>query len=188
MRITSGRYGGRLIAVPKTGDIRPTQDRVRQALFSMLMAETPSCRFLDIFAGSGAVGLEAFSRGASAVTFVEQNPRHLAAIRRNIDALVGQDAAAAQCLRCVRADAYRWAEEYSGPPFDIAFADPPYALGVEKGYSGFLEALAHGGVVRSGGIFAAEMTSVQTPDEISGWRLFRERDYGKSRLSLWLRL
>lgn len=186
MRITSGIYGGRVVAVPKTGDVRPTQDRVRQALFSMLMNEVPGCRFLDIFAGTGAVGLEAFSRGAAGAAFIEQNPRHLAIIKKNIESLAGADGAAR--LQCIRADAYRWIATFSGQPFDIAFADPPYALGEEKGYAGFLAALAERGVIREGGIFAAEMTAAQSPDEIPGWEMFRERNYGKTRLCLWRRI
>lgn len=188
MRITSGIYGGRNLLVPKTGDIRPTQDRVRQALFSMLMNEVPAARFLDIFAGSGAVGIEAYSRGASHVTFVEQNPRHIAIIRKNLETLAGSLAAsAASPLQCVRADAYRWITAFAGEAYDIAFADPPYALGEEKGYADFLDALARRGVVRDGGIFAAEMTSAQSPDDVAGWQLFRERKYGKTRLCLWMR-
>ncbi|MBR4476531.1 MAG: RsmD family RNA methyltransferase [Kiritimatiellae bacterium] len=74
MRITSGELGGRTLAVPKTGAIRPTQDRVREALFSMLQCEVPGSAFLDLFAGTGAVGLEAISRGASRATFVELSP------------------------------------------------------------------------------------------------------------------
>ncbi len=189
MRITSGIYGGRTLLVPKTGDIRPTQDRVRQALFSMLMAEVASSRFLDVFAGSGAVGLEALSRGAAHVTFVEQNPRHLDVIRKNLLALTGKpDAAADSQADCVRADAYRWISSFSGQPYDIAFADPPYALGQKNGYADFLVALANRDVVRPGGIFAAEMTSSQTPDDVPGWSLFRRRPYGKTLLCLWSRL
>ena len=210
MRITSGIFGGRNLAVPKTGDIRPTQDRVRQALFSMLMNEVPSCSFLDIFAGSGAVGLEAYSRGASSVTFVEQNPRHIAVIKQNIESLIPSQIRTSgssslpqtqirtsgssslpqpfqPSLSCIKADAYRWLATFSGRPFDIAFADPPYALGEEKGYADFLGTLASRNVIRSGGIFAAEMTSAQTPDEVEGWRLVRERKYGKTRLCLWMR-
>ena len=124
MRITSGEFGGRNLFVPKTGDIRPTQERVREALFSMLQTEVPGCDFLDLFAGSGSSGLEALSRGARTATFVEINPKHIAVIRRNIELLRIADSA----QTIIRADVYKWLERYSGEGFSIAFADPPYAL------------------------------------------------------------
>ena len=70
MRIAGGMYGGRILAVPRSDAVRPTQDRVREAMFSMLAGEVPGAAFLDLFAGSGAVGLEAVSRGAASAVFV----------------------------------------------------------------------------------------------------------------------
>lgn len=184
MRITGGEFGGRNLSVPKTGDIRPTQDRVREALFSMLQSEIPGCDFLDLFAGTGSAGLEALSRGASSVTFVELNPRHIAVLRRNVETIAGPERRA----DVVRADVYRWLERYFGGGFSVAFADPPYALGEEKGYAAVLATLAARGVVRPGGVFAAEMTAAQAADSAPGWELLRERDYGKTRLAVWRRL
>ena len=77
MRITGGEFCGRNLLVPKSDEIRPTQDRVRQALFNIILCEVPDCDFLDLFAGSGAVGLEALSRGAASATFVEQSRKHI---------------------------------------------------------------------------------------------------------------
>jgi 16S rRNA (guanine(966)-N(2))-methyltransferase RsmD len=184
VRITSGEFGGRNLFVPKTGDIRPTQERVREALFSMLQTEVPGCDFLDLFAGSGSSGLEALSRGARTATFVEINPKHIAVIRRNIELLRIADNA----QTIIRADVYKWLERYSGEGFSIVFADPPYALGEEKGYFRVLELLALRSIVRPGGVFAAEMVSSQKTESVSGWEMFRERDYGKTRLVLWRRL
>ena len=76
MRITGGIHRGRVIKVPDGLEVRPTQDRVREALFNIIQNEIKGARFLDVFAGSGAVGLEALSRGASSATFVEQSPSH----------------------------------------------------------------------------------------------------------------
>ena len=84
MRITGGSFGGRNLLVPKSDEIRPTQDRVREALFNIIQFEVPGCDFLDLFAGSGAVGIEALSRGAASVTFVEQNRRHVAVLEKNL--------------------------------------------------------------------------------------------------------
>ena len=182
MRITSGELGGRTILVPKTDAIRPTQDRVREALFSMLQCGIPGAAVLDLFAGAGAVGLEAISRGASKATFVELSPKHLDVLRKNIETFRKSPVA-----EVVRADAYRYIASYSGPGFDIAFADPPYVLGEERGYSSVLATLAERCVVKPGGLFIAEMTSVQRSEDTPGWELLRDRTYGKTRLCVWRR-
>ena len=182
MRIAGGEWRGRALKAPPGDVLRPTQDRVREALFSMLMHETPGARFLDLFAGVGGVGLEALSRGAADCTFVELAPRHLAVLRANVAAL-GADA---RC-RLVRADAYAWLETFDGTPYDVAFADPPYELGVEKGYAAVLAALATRTVVKPGGLFVAELTSRQNPDESPLWELCRDRVYGQTRLAVYKR-
>ena len=183
MRITGGEFGGRNLKVPKSDAIRPTQDRVREALFNIIQFEVPGCDFLDLFAGSGAVGLEALSRGAKSATFVEANRRHLAVLRENLDSLRVPSTAVA----VVGVDAYRWLTTYAGPGFSIGFADPPYALGEEKGYASVLATLAERGVIRPGGLFVAEMTAVQKAEETPGWELIRDRTYGKTRLCMWRR-
>ena len=181
MRITGGKFCGRILKVPDTGAVRPTQDRVRAALFNILAPEVPGCSFLDLFAGSGAVGLEALSRGAAAVTFVDSNRRHLAVLRENLAAL------AALTPQLVCADCYRWIARYAGGGYTIAFADPPYALGEERGYASVLAALARQNVVRPEGLFAAEMTAVQKAEATPGWTILRDRAYGKTRLCIWRR-
>jgi len=182
MRITSGEFGGRTLFVPRSDAIRPTQDRVREALFSILQCEIPGAAFLDLFAGTGSVGLEAVSRGAASATFVEENGKHLDVLRRNL-----VEIAKAAKTDVVRADAYRYIASYSGPGFDIAFADPPYALGEEKGYASVLAVLRERGVVKLGGLFVAEMTAVQRAEETPSWDLLRDRTYGKTRICIWRR-
>ncbi|MGN0855229.1 MAG: 16S rRNA (guanine(966)-N(2))-methyltransferase RsmD [Kiritimatiellia bacterium] len=195
MRITGGEFGGRRLAVPPSDEIRPTQDRVRQALFNIIQGEVPGCDFLDLFAGSGAVGLEALSRGARSVVFVEQSRRHLLALGRNLTALAGSarpsirpvvDSACRSSVIC--ADAYRWIAAYAGPGFAIGFADPPYRLGEEKGYAQVLATLAARDVIRVDGLFIAEMTAVQQAEETPGWKLLRDRSYGRTRICIWRRL
>ena len=192
MRLTGGESAGRTLKVPKSDAIRPTQDRVREALFNILQAEVPGCDFLDLFAGTGAVGLEALSRGAKSATFVESNRRHLAVLRENLEAVAGggrgsNRARAASTTAVAAADAYRWLATYAGPGFSIGFADPPYALGEEKGYASVLATLAARGVIRPGGLFVAEMTAVQKAEETPGWELLRDRTYGKTRICIWRR-
>ena len=184
MRITGGEFCGRNLKTPKTDAIRPTQDRVREALFNILAPEIRGAVFLDLFAGSGAVGLEALSRGAAAATFVERDRRHLAALGENLAALRLAPPRAA----VVGADAYAYLSRYTGAGFTIAFADPPYALGEERGYANVLKTLAERGVVRPGGLFIAEMTAVQRAEGTPGWEQLRDRTYGKTRLVIWRRL
>ena len=186
MRITGGEFGGRNLKVPKTDAIRPTQDRVREALFNIIQCEIAGADFLDLFAGSGAVGLEALSRGAKSVTFVESNRRHLTVLKENLN-LLCSPSPSTFAFSVVAADAYRWVATYAGPGFSIGFADPPYALGEEKGYASVLATLAERGVIRAGGLFIAEMTAVQKAEETPGWELVRDRTYGKTRLCIWRR-
>ena len=189
MRITGGEFGGRNLKVPKSDAIRPTQDRVREALFNIIQFEVAGCEFLDLFAGSGAVGLEALSRGAKSVTFVERERRHLAVLKENLSSLSRSSGdSRVSGATVIAADCYRWISSYSGPGFTIGFADPPYALGEEKGYASVLATLAERGVIRPSGLFIAEMTAVQKAEETPGWELIRDRTYGKTRLCIWRRV
>ena len=125
MRIISGSLRRRTIQVPPGRDVRPTTDKIREAIFNLLVGRVDlvSARVLDLFAGSGALGLEAISRGASDVVFVEKNAR--------IAGYVGKNAAALDVesqSTVVVGDAIRFLERYDGPPFDVVLADPPYAF------------------------------------------------------------
>lgn len=121
MRIIAGALKGRRLVEPKDGRVRPTTDRVREAWFSIVGPELPGARVLDLFAGSGALGLEALSRGAEHATFVELLPRSLDALRANIAALDVADRATVH-----RGDALRFVGRLDEGAFDVAFADPPY--------------------------------------------------------------
>lgn len=187
MRVTGGEFGGRILLVPKSGDIRPTQDSVREALFSMISASVPGAAFLDLFAGSGAVGLDALSRGAKSVTFVELSARHLDTLKRNATALAGPDPSS-RGISIIRRDAFTFISSYSSPAaFDIVFADPPYALWASHPFEGILSLLAERGIVQAGGLFIAEADSSTRAATAPGWELLRERTYGKSRLLIWQR-
>ncbi len=123
MRIVAGVYGGRRIAAPRDARVRPTSDRVREAWMSILAEDLPGARVLDLFAGSGALGLEALSRGAASVDFVEMHRASLAALTANIEALGAGDRA-----RVHRGDAERFIAALPAGGFDVAFADPPYTI------------------------------------------------------------
>ena len=122
MRIVGGEFGGRRLVVPRDERVRPTADRVREAWMSILGPELEGARVLDLYAGSGALGLEALSRGAGQAEFVELGAASLEALRANIAAL-----GVADRTRVHRGDALRFAERLERDAFDLAFADPPYA-------------------------------------------------------------
>lgn len=121
MRIIAGQFRGRPLERPRDPRVRPTADRVREAWMSILQEAIPGARFLDLYAGSGALGLEALSRGASQADFVELNQPSLAALRSNI-ATLGVEARAT----VHRGDALRFAERLAPGAYDVACADPPY--------------------------------------------------------------
>lgn len=127
MRISGGAARGITLVVPKGDVTRPATDGMRQGVFSSLAAVVPGARFLDLFAGSGAYGLEAVSRGAAGGVFVEQNPRAVACVRKNIEAVcksVGRDA---RELAVVQMDA-RGVPLGGGAVPDLVFIDPPYEM------------------------------------------------------------
>ncbi|HEX7120019.1 MAG TPA: 16S rRNA (guanine(966)-N(2))-methyltransferase RsmD [Longimicrobiales bacterium] len=124
MRIIAGRWRGRRIQAPPGRDTRPTTDRVREAWMSALQPELPGAHVLDLFAGSGALGLEALSRGAAHATFVERAGGALRALRENIERL-----GAAGETTVVRGDAVAYVRRLERCAFDVALADPPYGRG-----------------------------------------------------------
>jgi 16S rRNA (guanine966-N2)-methyltransferase len=169
MRIIAGKWRGRTLAAPQGLATRPTSDRVREALFSMLQSRIGSFEGLvvaDIFAGSGALGLEALSRGAAHCFFVESDPTAQQAIRRNVEALEA-DAE----LVPGKAEHLRL-----GETIDLAFLDPPYGSGVA---ASVIERLA----LAPGGWVSVE-TGRSEPVSAEGCQLEAERRYGKARITL----
>ena len=177
MRITGGMYRGRKIGVPRGDRVRPTQDRVREALFSMLRAEVPGARFLDLYAGSGAVGLEALSRGAAQVIWVEGDREVHRTTLANVTALAGEG----QQVVCCPVE--RWLRLAGrGLATDLVFADPPYSRARETGLAELAAQVARERVVAVGGLLIAELPRQAPTDTWPGWRLLRDRVYGHTRL------
>jgi 16S rRNA (guanine966-N2)-methyltransferase len=178
-RIIGGEARGRRIQTPAGDGTRPTSDRVREALFSSIESELGTLRgraFLDLFAGSGGVGLEARSRGASQVTMVERSPKAATVIRSNAAALGFDD------VDVVTAPVARLRERSVGQPrFGVVFADPPYDYGDER-LASDLVALAERGWLTSRALVVIER------DRRSQWRWptgfvsVRERAYGETML------
>jgi 16S rRNA (guanine966-N2)-methyltransferase len=125
MRIVAGRWRGRQLVAPTGTSVRPTADRVREAWMSIVQPWLADARVLDLFAGSGALGIEAVSRGAAHADLVESAPSSLKAISANLEAM---DAGA--LVRVHRGDALRFIEALDAHAYDVAFADPPYDLGL----------------------------------------------------------
>ncbi|MFN8194740.1 MAG: 16S rRNA (guanine(966)-N(2))-methyltransferase RsmD [Nocardioidaceae bacterium] len=176
-RIIGGRAGGRRLATPRGQDTRPTSDRVREALFSAVESWCGSLsglRVLDLYAGSGAVGLEAWSRGAAAVTFVESDRRTAAVVRANAQA-VGCDHA--QVLATSVAAAL---SRPSDRPVDLVFSDPPYPLPTPRVVSD-LEALRDHGWLVPGALVVVERSVRGEPLAWpEGFEEGRRRRYGET--------
>ena len=123
MRIIAGEYKGRKLDFPKNVDVRPTQDRVREALFNVITPQIQGKRVLDLFAGSGSLGIEAMSRGAEKATFVENNLKCIHIIKKNIERVAIEDKTVV-----LKMDVFRALGKFEekGDVFDIVFLDPPY--------------------------------------------------------------
>jgi 16S rRNA (guanine(966)-N(2))-methyltransferase RsmD len=155
MRIVAGKYRSRILKSLKGNALRPTSDRLRETLFNVLGSNVAGSRFLDVFAGTGAVGIEAISRGATQVVFVENHAPAATLIRRNLDSLEIRDGA-----QILLFDALRGLEKIAArhkptdSPFDFVFVDPPYA---EKGqYDRVLGFLGSASFLTEGSLVIAE--------------------------------
>ncbi len=131
MRIVGGRLGGRTVAAPRSQAIRPTSDRLREALFNILAHgygdPISGARVLDLFAGTGALGLEAMSRGAALALFIDDGAEARALIRQNVEAL-----GLGGVTRIFRRDATKLGSVHPNAPFDLVFLDPPYRKGLAE--------------------------------------------------------
>jgi 16S rRNA (guanine966-N2)-methyltransferase len=157
VRIVAGVAGGRRLAVPPHGT-RPTSDRVREAVFNTVQArrDLEGARVLDLYAGSGALGLEALSRGATHVRFVESDRRAAAVLCRNVQALglPGTQVSTADVLAVLRGN--------PDQPYDVVLADPPYALD-ERAVGGMLGALVSGGWLAPAALIVVERAARARP-------------------------
>ena len=178
MRIVGGEFRGRSLATPKSDDIRPTTDRIRESLFNILSHSYPEAldgsRVLDLFAGTGAVGLEALSRGARAVLFVEQGVEGRGLLHSNIETLgvIGR-------AKIFRRDATSLGGVGTMEPFHFLFADPPYAKGLGERA---LDASARGGWLVDGALAILEERADIQPAAVDGYDLLEVRTFGDTRM------
>jgi 16S rRNA (guanine966-N2)-methyltransferase len=179
MRITGGEFCGRPVRVPPGDRVRPTQDRVRSALFSILAELVPGARVLDLFAGSGAVGIEAVSRGAAEAVWVEADRRHAELLRANVQTF--QAAGQVVCDETLR-----WLRRAPADrAFDLVFADPPYEWAREHGFGVIAELLRTRALVRAGGVLVTEQPADLDAVVLPEWELLRDRSYGQTRLAVY---
>ncbi len=183
MRVTGGTLGGRRLSVPDTG-VRPTQDRVREAVFSSLGEYVAGASVVDLFAGSGAYGLESWSRGAERICWVESSRAVLKVLQRNVSELCGGETGG---LRVVGSDVWSFVQRGDGNRYSLAFADPPYDHTAEKKQlETLLNALDKGTVLTPDGVLVYEQ-DVDEPvvSEHPGWQMLRDRHYGKTRILIY---
>ena len=169
LRIIGGTWRSRLLSFPERADLRPTPDRVRETLFNWLQPWMPGAECLDLFAGSGALGIESLSRGARSVVLVESDVVSAQALRANLDMLAAHDA------QLVHADARTFLQG-TAHSFDIVFLDPPYQSGLLAECCARLEA---GGWVRPHGLIYLETAGDQPLPLPAAWTLLRSKRAGQ---------
>ncbi len=170
LRIIGGEWRGRRLGVPAERDLRPTGDRQRETLFNWLRDEVTGARVLDLFAGSGALWLEALSRGAARTVFVERSKPVALALRRNLETL-----AVGERGRVISADARRFLAG-SAEPFDLVFLDPPFRSAIIGPVCG---ALASGGWLSARAIVYLEFDRHRDAPQLPGaWSALREKSTG----------
>ena len=182
MRIVAGRLKGRTLATPGDAALRPTSDKVRQAVFNIL-EHAPfaadfaldGVRVIDLFAGTGALGLEALSRGARFCLFVEEAADSRAIIRENVEAL-GLTGAS----KIWRRDAAKLGPLDTLAPFDLAFLDPPYRKNL---IAPTLEGLLSGGWLTPNALVMAEAAEDETIPAVAGYEFLDDRSYGDTRVA-----
>jgi len=180
LRVISGSARGRKLKVPAGLAVRPTADRVKEALFNILRDQVPGCRFLDLFAGSGSIGIEALSRGAGAAVFVETNHRHAAMIKENLKA-TGLE----QCARLIPAkvaEALRLLAE-EGQAFNLIFLDPPYLKNLEAVTMADIDRYQ---LLKPEGLIIVESSKRDClPESVDSLKLLRTEKYGDTLLSFY---
>ncbi len=166
LRIIGGEWRGRRLSFPALPGLRPTPDRVRETLFNWLSPVVQGARCLDLFAGSGALGLEALSRGAAGVTFIDNQPEVVRQLRDSLQLLQ-----AAERGEVVHAEAAHWLDSAKGP-YRLAFLDPPFAAGLA---AGTLAALAGAGVLEPDSwVYVEQAAGQPAPIAPEGWWIHRQ--------------
>ena len=175
MKVIGGKARGRSLLSPPGKTTRPITARVKKALFDILGDTIPGCRFLDLFAGTGGVGIEALSRGADRCVFVENNHRAVATIRRNL-----RSTGLADRAEVVRGDVFRYIQRPALEPFDVVYVAPPQYEGL---WAETLLALDHSSLLREDGIVVAQIYPKEYYLlELRSLKMYEQRRYGSTLL------
>jgi len=176
LRIVAGKWRSRFLPVAEVPGLRPTSERLRETLFNWLAPTIEGARCLDLFAGTGALGIEALSRGAAAVEFVEISKVAAQALRESINVLGATNA------RIHQEDAMAYLKTEPAVQFDTVFLDPPFAI---DSYEELCRLLAsHGWLAKGAHLYLEQDSSQQIPDLPDGWELLKEKRAGNVRYSL----
>ncbi len=179
MRIITGKFKGRKLYTPKDRHVRPTSDRVKEAIFSMLGDTITDNRVLDLFAGTGSLGLESLSRGASHCVFVDNNRDSIQLIKDNINHL-----GASKESTVISGD-YRIALNQVKDPFDLIFIDPPYHV---EEIEDILLTIDKKGLLEEDGAIVVERDHRHTlPDEVGSFRTTKSKKYGTTHITFYQR-
>lgn len=179
MRVIAGKFKGRNLKSPPSMQVRPTSDRLRETLFNVIAARVPDARFLDLCAGSGAVGIEALSRGAAHATFVDRSRRSCQLIEANLELCrVPEEQRDIYC-----SEAFEFLRQWDGDLWDVIFFDPPY----KEDYSKILQILGSSKLLNDDGLLVVEHHHKnQLPEIIGHLRRTRVLKQGDSALSFYL--
>lgn len=176
MRVISGKAGRLKLKTPAGMDVRPTTDRIKETLFNIINNDLPDCRFLDLFSGSGGIGIEALSRGAKRAVFVDNNKASLECIRDNLKSTRLDGSASVMAMDVMSAIGRL---HTSHETFDIIFMDPPYEKGLE---TEVLQRLSEDRLLDKDGFIIIEASS-HTVLELPGdsiWTVYRDKSYGSN--------
>lgn len=180
MRVIAGTARGRKLKTARLPDVRPTSDRVREALFNILRDRIDGARVLDLFSGFGGIGIEALSRGARLAEFVDSGEKTVKVLEANLKTCGFLNRAVIH-----KKDIFRFLKSSPGK-FDWIFADPPYHAPLFKK---LLPAVGRGDIISVGGLFILEhFTKARIPGEMEGLRVLRFYEYGETRLTLFERM
>lgn len=176
LRIVAGKWRSRLLPIPDVDGLRPTSERIRETLFNWLGPGIHGKRCLDLYAGTGALGLEALSREAASVVFVERSAQALAALRNSIETL---DADGAEL---VQTDAVAYVRGSNAESFDIVFLDPPFA---DNSIDDLCRLIAEQRLLRPAGyVYIEQDRQAPLPDLPEGWQIMKSKTAGNVRYSL----
>jgi len=174
IRIISGKYKGMKLYVPAGFDIRPTQDRVKESIFNVIRAGIEGSKVLDLFSGSGSLGIESISRGAGLVYFIDNSVKSIRLIRSNIRILKGVEAD----YRIIKKDAETFIKSFRGVIFDIIFIDPPYKIDTET-MRGIFGSLKEKIIIGNETVIIYEyFLKRYVADEISGFKIIKNSNFG----------